>query len=39
VSVMREGLVVETGPRGQVLRDPSHPYTRALLESLPGETS
>jgi peptide/nickel transport system ATP-binding protein len=39
VSVMKEGLVVETGPRGQVLRDPSHPYTRALLESLPGETS
>ncbi|MDP9842395.1 ABC transporter ATP-binding protein [Streptosporangium lutulentum] len=39
VSVMKEGLVVETGPRGQVLRDPRHPYTRALLESLPGETS
>ncbi|WP_031169149.1 ABC transporter ATP-binding protein [Streptosporangium roseum] len=39
VSVMKEGLVVETGPRGQVLRDPTHPYTRALLESLPGETS
>ncbi|MFJ2033627.1 ABC transporter ATP-binding protein [Streptosporangium sp. NPDC087985] len=39
VSVMKEGLVVETGPRGQVLRDPRHPYTRALLESLPGEVS
>ncbi|WP_326823357.1 ABC transporter ATP-binding protein [Streptosporangium sp. NBC_01639] len=39
VSVMREGLVVETGPRGQVLREPRHPYTRTLLESLPGETA
>ncbi|MFF0579439.1 ABC transporter ATP-binding protein [Streptosporangium saharense] len=37
VSVMKEGLVVETGPRGRVLRDPEHPYTRALLDSLPGE--
>ncbi|MEU6743682.1 ABC transporter ATP-binding protein [Streptosporangium sandarakinum] len=39
VSVMRDGVVVETGPRAQVLRDPAHPYTRALLDSLPGETS
>ncbi|NRQ40096.1 ABC transporter ATP-binding protein [Nonomuraea sp. NN258] len=35
VSVMKDGLVVETGPRGQVLREPSHDYTRALLASLP----
>ncbi|WP_049575810.1 ABC transporter ATP-binding protein [Nonomuraea sp. SBT364] len=35
VSVMRDGLVVETGPRGRVLREPSHPYTRSLLDSLP----
>ncbi|MGV9306069.1 ABC transporter ATP-binding protein [Nonomuraea sp. NPDC003727] len=35
VSVMKDGLVVETGPRTQVLREPAHPYTRALLDSLP----
>ncbi|WP_067176480.1 ABC transporter ATP-binding protein [Microtetraspora niveoalba] len=35
VSVMKDGLVVETGPRGQVLREPRHAYTRALLDSLP----
>jgi ABC-type dipeptide/oligopeptide/nickel transport system ATPase component len=35
VSVMREGLVVESGERGQVLREPRHEYTRALLDSLP----
>jgi ABC-type dipeptide/oligopeptide/nickel transport system ATPase component len=37
VSVMKDGLVVETGPRGQVLTEPRHAYTRALLESLPGD--
>ncbi|WP_067126555.1 ABC transporter ATP-binding protein [Microtetraspora malaysiensis] len=35
VSVMKDGLMVETGPRGQVLVEPRHAYTRALLESLP----
>ncbi|MFI7444655.1 ABC transporter ATP-binding protein [Nonomuraea indica] len=37
VSVMKDGLVVETGPRGQVLREPAHAYTRSLLDALPGE--
>ncbi|MFI9837907.1 ABC transporter ATP-binding protein [Nonomuraea sp. NPDC051941] len=35
VSVMKDGLVVESGPRGRVLRAPEHAYTRSLLESLP----
>ncbi|MFG2074214.1 ABC transporter ATP-binding protein [Nonomuraea maritima] len=35
VSVMKDGQVVESGPRGNVLRTPSHPYTRTLLASLP----
>jgi peptide/nickel transport system ATP-binding protein len=39
VSVMKDGLVVETGPRGRVLREPDHPYTRALLDALPREPS
>jgi peptide/nickel transport system ATP-binding protein len=36
VSVMRDGLVVETGTRAQVLTEPQHPYTRSLLDALPG---
>ncbi|MFI6318030.1 ABC transporter ATP-binding protein [Nonomuraea sp. NPDC050556] len=35
VSVMKDGLVVETGPRAKVLREPDHPYTQSLLEALP----
>ncbi|GAA3796901.1 hypothetical protein GCM10022226_15340 [Sphaerisporangium flaviroseum] len=37
VSVMKDGLVVETGPRSHVLREPDHPYTRALLDALPRQ--
>jgi oligopeptide transport system ATP-binding protein len=33
VAVMYAGRVVEQGPVAQVLRDPRHPYTRALLRS------
>jgi peptide/nickel transport system ATP-binding protein len=36
VSVMRDGLVVETGTRARVLTEPQHPYTRSLLDALPG---
>jgi oligopeptide/dipeptide ABC transporter ATP-binding protein len=35
VAVMYLGRVVEYGKVDQVLRDPKHPYTRALLESVP----
>jgi ABC-type dipeptide/oligopeptide/nickel transport system ATPase component len=35
VNVMRMGEVVEAGPVGQVLKAPEHPYTRALLASVP----
>jgi ABC-type dipeptide/oligopeptide/nickel transport system ATPase component len=35
VSVMKDGLVVESGPRARVLREPAHAYTRSLLASLP----
>ena len=35
VVVLYAGRVVETGPAGALLRDPRHPYTRALLASAP----
>jgi oligopeptide/dipeptide ABC transporter ATP-binding protein len=36
VAVMHLGRVVEQGPAGTVLGQPRHPYTMALLDSLPG---
>lgn len=36
VAVMYLGRVVEYGTVDQVLRSPKHPYTRALLESVPS---
>jgi ABC-type dipeptide/oligopeptide/nickel transport system ATPase component len=35
VAVMYRGRIVETGAARRVLEDPRHPYTRALLESIP----
>lgn len=37
VLVLRHGEVVEQGPMERVLRDPRHPYTRALLDAVPAE--
>ena len=36
VLVMRKGSCVESGPADAVIGRPRHPYTRALLECLPG---
>jgi ABC-type oligopeptide transport system ATPase subunit len=36
VVVLRHGRIVERGATESVLADPSHPYTRLLLESVPG---
>ncbi len=36
VIVMRAGKIVEQGVTSQILRNPSHPYTRALLSASDG---
>lgn len=35
VAVMYMGNIVESGPADQVLTNPQHPYTRALIASIP----
>ncbi|MBB2930624.1 dipeptide ABC transporter ATP-binding protein [Paraburkholderia silvatlantica] len=37
VLVMRRGEVVEEGATGDVFAAPRHPYTKALIEAVPGE--
>ncbi|MCZ6859532.1 MAG: ABC transporter ATP-binding protein [Alphaproteobacteria bacterium] len=36
IAVMYLGKIVETGTVGQILDDPQHPYTKALLASVPS---
>jgi ABC-type dipeptide/oligopeptide/nickel transport system ATPase component len=36
IAVMRNGVVVEQGAAADVFGNPQHPYTRALLASVPG---
>ncbi|MBM6596472.1 ABC transporter ATP-binding protein [Microvirga pudoricolor] len=38
IAVMKEGVVVEEGPTAEVFTAPRHPYTQALLASVPGRT-
>ncbi|RZN33144.1 ABC transporter ATP-binding protein [Bradyrhizobium sp. Leo121] len=36
VAVMKDGTVVEQGLAADVFGNPTHPYTKALLDSIPG---
>jgi peptide/nickel transport system ATP-binding protein len=35
LAILKDGVIVESGPVGQVLNSPSHPYTRELIEAVP----
>jgi peptide/nickel transport system ATP-binding protein len=39
IGVMYAGRIVQTGPTRGLLERPSHPYTRALLESIPSTSA
>ena len=36
IAVMRQGEIVEIGRVDEVLRSPSHPYTKLLIDAVPG---
>ena len=38
VAVMQHGEVVESGTTGELFSSPKHPYTRSLLDAVPGKT-
>jgi peptide/nickel transport system ATP-binding protein len=35
LAIMYMGKIVEKGPTDQVIEDPQHPYTRALIDAVP----
>jgi len=35
IAVIYHGNLVEMGPARQIIRNPAHPYTKALLDALP----
>jgi peptide/nickel transport system ATP-binding protein len=38
VTVLRRGLLIESGVTEDIFADPADPYTIALLEAIPGHT-
>ena len=36
IAVMKDGRIVETGPVRHVFKEPAHPYTRKLIDAVPG---
>ncbi|MGO8381406.1 hypothetical protein ACC745_38110, partial [Rhizobium ruizarguesonis] len=36
VVVMQDGRIVESGTSHQIMTSPQHPYTRKLLDAMPG---
>ena len=36
VAVMQRGIIVEQGLTTEVFASPQHPYTKSLLDSIPG---
>ncbi len=37
IAVMQRGEIVEHGPTARIFATPEHPYTRSLLEAVPGK--
>ena len=37
IAVMRQGVVVETGPTAELFANPQHTYTKELLAAVPGQ--
>lgn len=38
IIVMYDGVIVESGSKNQLLKNPAHPYTKALIGCLPGRS-
>ncbi len=36
IAVIHEGVIVETGIAGDIIRNPQHPYTQKLIQAQPG---
>jgi len=37
IAIMQRGEIVERGPTARIFADPQHPYTKSLLDAVPGK--